>query len=50
MSDEISFAVFATAFFVIQRFGAVAVSQASSNITDGIIGLPTFHTGLIATL
>jgi hypothetical protein len=34
-------------YFIIQRFGPVAVSQASSTITDGIKGCPTFDTGLI---
>jgi hypothetical protein len=37
-------------YFVIKRFGAVAVSQASSIVTDGIKGLPTFDTRLIVTL
>jgi hypothetical protein len=37
-------------YFVIQTSGAVAVSQASSTVTDGIKGLPTFDTGLIVTL
>jgi hypothetical protein len=37
-------------YFVIQRFGAVAVSQASSTVTDGINWYPTFDTRLIVTL
>jgi hypothetical protein len=37
-------------YFVIQRFGAAAVSQANSTITDGIKGLPTFDTRLIVTV
>ncbi len=37
-------------YFIIQRFGAVTVSQASSTVTDGIKGLPTFNTKLTVTL
>jgi hypothetical protein len=46
LADEI----YCHSYFIIQRFGAIAVSQASSTITNGIKGLPTFDTGLIVTL
>jgi hypothetical protein len=36
-------------YFVIQKFGANAVSQANSTVTDGIKGFPTLDTRLIVT-
>jgi hypothetical protein len=50
LADEIYCAAYATAILSYKDFEAAAVSQASSTVTDGIKGLPTWDTRLIVTL
>jgi len=45
LSDKISYTDCAAA--ILSIFGAVAVSQTSSAITNGIKGLPTFDTRIV---